>query len=175
MSPTPKSTTTRQTTAVDRRRRQRFPIAVAAEYRTQDQQGHVRTRNISSRSILVESDNCLPIGKRIELRIDWPARLDGRCPLRLLIEGKILSRTTRGTVISIIRHEYRLSPRASLDLQKGALSWIILDRSYFCLFTFSPTYMRTPFCAALTSGRASSLLQSPENHLYGLRLRRSAG
>jgi len=57
----------------------------------------------------VQSAEILPIGERIELRMSWPPRLDGRCPLRLVIMGKVLKTTSRRTVIRIVPYEYRLA------------------------------------------------------------------
>ena len=116
MSPAPNLPTRR--VIPDRRQHQRFPIAVHAEYILQGRRGEVVTINISSSAILIQSTETLPAGRRVELKVDWPARLDGRCPLRLVITGKVVGRTSRGTVISVLRHEYRLAAKASLDLAK---------------------------------------------------------
>jgi hypothetical protein len=78
----------------------------------------VATTDISSAGILVQSADILPKGARVEVRVDWPARLDGRCPLRLVVDGKVLRTTTRGTVISVARYEYRLAPKSPKDLGK---------------------------------------------------------
>jgi len=116
MSPAP-NLTTRQPTP-DRRQHRRFPIAVHGEYVLQGRRGQVITSNISSSAILIQSTETLPTGRRVELKVDWPARLDGRCPLRLVITGKVLGKTARGTVIGVVRHEYRLAPKASANLAK---------------------------------------------------------
>jgi hypothetical protein len=52
------------------------------------------------------------------LRVNWPARLDGRCPLRLVVAGKVLRTAARGTVISVARYEYRLAPKAPMGLEQ---------------------------------------------------------
>lgn len=102
----------------DRRQYQRFPIAVHGECLLQGRLGEVVTTDISSGAILVQSTETLPAGKRVELKVDWPARVDGPCRLRLVITGKVLGWTSRGTVISVLRHEYRLATKTPLDLAK---------------------------------------------------------
>jgi hypothetical protein len=72
------------------------------------------TSDMSSAGVLVQSADILPTGARVELRMDWPARLNGRCPLRLVVAGKVLKTTARGTVISVARYEYRLAPKAPI-------------------------------------------------------------
>jgi hypothetical protein len=45
--------------------------------------------------------------------IDWPALLDQRCPLRLVITGKILRSDQTGTAVGIIRYDFRIRPRSA--------------------------------------------------------------
>jgi hypothetical protein len=106
-------------TSVDRRLHRRYPIATNTECLLDGRRTDAVTTDISSGGILVRSADSLPIGARVELRMDWPARLDGWCPLRLVIAGKVLRTTTRGTVISVVRYEYRLAPKAPMGLEQG--------------------------------------------------------
>jgi hypothetical protein len=78
----------------------------------------VVTTDISTAGILVQSPDILPIGACVELRVDWPSQLDGRLPLRLVLAGKVLGKAARGTVISVARYEYRLAPKAPVNLGK---------------------------------------------------------
>jgi hypothetical protein len=111
MSPALQLTTC--TTRADRRRHRRYAIAANTECLLDGRRTEAVTTDISSAGILVQSADILPTGARVELRVDWPARLDGRCPLRLVIAGKVLRTAARGTVISVARYEYRLAPRPS--------------------------------------------------------------
>lgn len=115
MSPAPKLT--KLSVTVDRRRHLRFPITANAEYLLQGRRGEVITSNVSSGGVLVQSTDILPIGERVELRMDWPARLDDGCRLGLVVVGEVLRTTACGTVISVLRYEYRLDPqKAELNL-----------------------------------------------------------
>ena len=116
MSPAPDLTTCGAPT--DRRRHQRYPITASAEYLLQGRRGEVVTRDISNGGILVQSTAILPIGEHVVVRVDWSARIDGRCPLRLVITGKVLKNTSRGTVISVMQYEYRLAPDSPPDWQE---------------------------------------------------------
>jgi len=116
MSPAP-NLTTRQPTP-DRRQHRRFPIAVQGEYVLQGRRGQVITSNISSSAILIQSTDTLPTDRRVELKVDWPARLDGRCPLRLVITCQGCGWASPGTVIMVLRHEYRLAAKTALGLSK---------------------------------------------------------
>jgi hypothetical protein len=107
--------TTRSTSA-DRRRHRRYPIVACAECLVDGRRTEAVTTDISSAGILVHSADILPIGASVELRINWPARLDGRSPLRLAVAGKVLRTAARGTVIGVVRHEFRLAPKAPMDL-----------------------------------------------------------
>jgi hypothetical protein len=109
---------TTRNTRVELRRHRRFPITANAECLLDGRRSEVVTTDISSAGILVQSADILPTSARVELRIDWPSRLDGRCPLRLVVVGKVFRTTARGTVISIALYEYRLAPTAPMDLEK---------------------------------------------------------
>ena len=39
--------------------------------------------------------------------------LDGRCPLRLVIQGQALRSSERGSAVSILRYEYMLRHKAA--------------------------------------------------------------
>jgi len=69
------------------------------------------TCDIGSGGVCIDTPDSLPVGKRVRLSLDWPAALDGRHALRLIIIGKILRISERGTAVSILRHEYRLRPK----------------------------------------------------------------
>ncbi len=62
---------------------------------------------MSSKGVLFESPFDLPVGKRVELMIAWPAMLNEKCRLKMVAVGKIV-RTEGGRVAaSIQKHEFR--------------------------------------------------------------------
>lgn len=98
----------------ERRSHQRFPIALDADYRILrrgrvDGLGSARTINIASRGVLLQADTSLTAGSPIELLINWPLRLQGVCPLRLFISGRVIRSDSRGVAIEAKHHEFRTS------------------------------------------------------------------
>lgn len=96
----------------ERRLHKRFPIALNADYRILrrgrvDGLGSARTINIASRGVLLEADISLAAGSPIELFINWPLRLQGVCPLRLFVSGRVLRSDHRGVAIEAKHHEFR--------------------------------------------------------------------
>lgn len=96
----------------DRRRQQRFPINVRARYLLDGVRGYATTSNISSGGVLLETKQVLPLDRPMQVWIDWPALLDQRCPLRLVIFGRILRSSICGTAVEITRYSFRIRPRS---------------------------------------------------------------
>ncbi len=116
MFPTPVSAAQRA-----RRQHQRFPIAAAAEYILSGSRVQTTTRNISSGGVLLNTATVLPIGKLIQVWIDWPVLLDERCRLRLVINGRVLRSDWDGTAVTITKYEFRIRadvPRAAASRQE---------------------------------------------------------
>jgi hypothetical protein len=105
MSPAPRSLNVAK---LDRRSQQRFPIFIYLRYIVSGVEGEGRTLNISSNGALIQVPLRLPTGRRIRLFLDWPARLEDRIPLQLVVNGTILRSTAMGTAIAILRYEFRL-------------------------------------------------------------------
>ena len=93
-----------------KRRQRRFPISIPVKYIVGKVAGEGVTCDIGSDDLLIKSKRVLPQGERILVTLDWPAMLDGRLPLRLEIQGKILWISDTGTSVKILRHKYRLGP-----------------------------------------------------------------
>lgn len=95
----------------ERRHHQRFPITAQAQYVLTGIRGQGVTSDISSGGVFLKTDRILPVNKQIQLFVDWPALLDQRCPLRLVITGKTLRSDANGTAIGIIRYDFRIRPK----------------------------------------------------------------
>jgi hypothetical protein len=105
-----------ETSAREQRRHQRYPIALDAEFHLLDRGQSARLRaaktvNIGTGGLLLECNDSLPPGRRIEVSIQWPFLLDGLCPLKLVIRGRIVR--VRGPVVAIetSHHEFRTAAR----------------------------------------------------------------
>ena len=96
----------------DRRLHQRYFVALDVEYKVSDRtgllrRGHGRTINLSSGGILVETQNCLAIGRPIDLAIQWPCLLSGSVPLKLVVRGNIVRNDANFIAVRITSHEFR--------------------------------------------------------------------
>ena len=95
----------------ERRSHERFPIALSADYRIHRKgrvdSGSARTINIASGGVLLEANESLATGGPIDLFIRWPIRLEGTCPLNLVISGRIIRSDSRGVAIKANHHEFR--------------------------------------------------------------------
>jgi len=64
--------------------------------------------NMSSHGILFVDDQTLRQGTRVEVVVDWPLKLDGEVPLKLIVLGSVV-RSEKGCVaLAIQRHEFRI-------------------------------------------------------------------
>lgn len=95
----------------ERRQHQRFPITAKCQYIVSGLRGQAVTLNIGSGGVLLKPGCVLPVAKQIQVFVDWPALLDQRCPLRLVITGKTLRSNEKATAIGIIRYEFRIRPK----------------------------------------------------------------
>jgi hypothetical protein len=105
----------------EQRSHQRYPIELEVEYRLlskgrSEPFGSGKTRNISSGGVLFEAMGSPPPGSSIEVLVNWPFLLEGVCPLKLLIKGRIVRSDFRGVAIQSSYHEFRT---AGLSISKG--------------------------------------------------------
>jgi hypothetical protein len=68
-----------------------------------------RTVNISSSGVLVAIDRVLSPRSRVEIEMDWPAKLDNAVSIKLVISGRVV-RSKEGEValagVKIVRHAF---------------------------------------------------------------------
>jgi hypothetical protein len=107
----PAATPNRAAKTLNRRSSQRFPISNQVIYITERLQGNCVTCNLSSGGVFLKTKHALPIVKRIQLLIDWPAKLDNRLSLRLLVKGRVLRSTEEGTAVRVLAYEFRVHSR----------------------------------------------------------------
>src|SRR4051794_1447306 len=79
----------------ERRGTTRFPVREEVKYRvlqgkSANASGTGKTLNIGSRGILFTTEGKLPMGRMIELSVNWPARLGGTCALKFVAVGRIV-------------------------------------------------------------------------------------
>src|SRR5690348_15218153 len=80
---------------VDRRNSTRFPVRENLKYKLfhgkeSAVSGAGHTLNMGSGGLLIATEEKLPPGRLIEISVNWPARLDGTCPLQFVAVGRVL-------------------------------------------------------------------------------------
>ena len=96
----------------EQRAHQRYPIIFDLDYKLVrrgrvEHQGSGRTLNIGSGGVLLETEGALPSGHSIELVIHWPFLLEGVCPLKLVMRGRIVRSDAKGVAVQAKHHEFR--------------------------------------------------------------------
>jgi hypothetical protein len=101
----------------DQRSHRRHPVTLELEYKLFKrgrvvQLGSGRTLNVSSGGVLFEANEALALDGLIELIISWPAFLEGICPLKLVMRGRVVRNDDSNQVaISVTHHEFRTARR----------------------------------------------------------------
>ena len=96
----------------DRRETSRFPVQEEVRYRVLHAKGLAtsgagKTLDIGSGGILFTTEERLPIGRLVEVAVNWPVRLDGACPLRFVAVGKVVRSDPTKAVVQIERYEFK--------------------------------------------------------------------
>jgi hypothetical protein len=103
--------------AADRRRTNRFPVNEELRYRVLHKSSRIegtgKTLNIGSGGALFTTEEKLPLGRQVEISVNWPARLDGICPLKLVALGRVVRAEQTRAAVRIERYEFRT--RASVE------------------------------------------------------------
>lgn len=97
---------------LERRTSSRFNMTLELRYTTlggngQAKMGTGHTIDLSSSGLRFIADNPLLTGQRIELYIDWPARLYGEVRLQLAVLGVVVRTNGREAALAIERHDFR--------------------------------------------------------------------
>ena len=105
----------------DRRGTNRFPVREDVRYRlvqsrTAKVSGCGTTLNIGSGGILFTTEDKLPIGRMVELSVNWPARLDGICPLQFVATGRVVRSDALIAAVRIERYEFKTRSMGSMTI-----------------------------------------------------------
>jgi PilZ domain-containing protein len=101
----------------DRRENSRFPLQEEVRYRIVHQRvvsvtGVGRTLDISSSGVLFTTGERLQPGRTVEIAIDWPARLDGICPLQFVAVGRVVRSDLATAAVRIERYQFKTRARS---------------------------------------------------------------
>jgi hypothetical protein len=96
--------------ALERRSRRRFSLALGVEYRLlgpRTRSGCGWTCNISSKGVLFEIAEQESLSGLIEVVVNWPYVLDGVCALKLVMKGRVVRIGDRSVAVESMQHEFR--------------------------------------------------------------------
>src|ERR1019366_899691 len=99
--------------AVERRAAIRFAIEQEVLYKILDhraatpESGAGKTLDISSGGVLFDTVQRLHPGKRVELSVNWPAQLEGGCPLKFVAVGRVVRAEETRAAMHIEQYEFR--------------------------------------------------------------------
>jgi hypothetical protein len=96
----------------DRRETSRFPVQEDVRYRLLHAKGMPasgvgHTLDIGSGGILFTTEQRLPVGRLVELAVNWPVRLGGVCPLQFVAVGKVVRSEATKAAVQIERYEFK--------------------------------------------------------------------
>jgi hypothetical protein len=96
----------------DRRENSRFPVQEDVRYRVLHAKGLPsagvgKTLDIGSGGILFTTEGRLPMGRLVEVAVNWPVRLGGACPLQFVAVGKVVRSEATKAAVQIARYEFK--------------------------------------------------------------------
>lgn len=95
----------------ERRGTIRFPLCEDVKYKLVHGKaitcGAGKTLNIGSGGVLFTTEERLPMGRMVELSVNWPARLDGTCALKFVATGRVIRSEADKAAVRIERYEFR--------------------------------------------------------------------
>jgi hypothetical protein len=65
----------------------------------------------SSKGFAFRSDVPLSVGCRLQLDVEWPAELDGRIPMKLVVTGRVVRVDGLVVCVTIEKREFRTAGR----------------------------------------------------------------
>ncbi len=96
----------------DPRRHRRYPVSLHVTYKLFhngriQRLGSGQTLDVSSGGVCFECPDPLPPAGSIELTINWPCLLEGVCPLKLVMRGRIVRLDGQRIAVEAQHHEFR--------------------------------------------------------------------
>ncbi len=120
----------------DRRGKSRFVISREVRYKVLEEgaiiaSGSGETHDMCSGGVSFTLESELRPGSFVELSISWPVLLDDRCPMRLIVFGRVVWNHSHRAACTIDKYEFRTQARTyqmpvrhDSMLQRWADSWL---------------------------------------------------
>ena len=105
-----------RTLSIERRSKLRFPLELRVNYQTVGRgvplTGTGFVVEMSSSGLWFAGNHEITVGRRMKLTVEWPALLDGKIPLQLAIDGKVVRCSESGFAVELREHQFRTCKRA---------------------------------------------------------------
>ena len=96
----------------NRREQRRFALALKLTYSLKTgEHGAGELSNMGSSGLFFKCDHHFVRGELVRVSLEWPYLLDGRCPLQLCVDGRVLRSGDSGTAIATMKYEFRTARR----------------------------------------------------------------
>ena len=94
----------------------RFPVTQELSFRVLDKReggrtGRGKTLDLSSQAVRFTSDEPPALDSSVELSIDWPVLLEGRCLMKLVVLGTVTRLEHQVAVVSVRATQFRTRRR----------------------------------------------------------------
>jgi hypothetical protein len=103
-----------------RRSHRRYPVDLGIRCRLETDRILLgKIRDLSTGGVRFTSSEILALGTKVELSIDWPARL-GHVRLQLKCSGRVIRCDGQGTTVKIGRHEFHIRTQTDIGCAASA-------------------------------------------------------
>jgi hypothetical protein len=75
---------------------------------------------MGSGGILFTTEDKLPLGLMVELSVNWPAMLDGICPLQFVATGRVVRSEAQRAAVRIEKYEFKTRTMNRVAMAAGA-------------------------------------------------------
>jgi hypothetical protein len=75
---------------------------------------------MGSGGFLFTTEDTLPVGRRVEVSVNWPVKLDGICPLQFVATGRVIRSDAQTAAVRIEKYEFRTRNMNSPAMAAGA-------------------------------------------------------
>lgn len=109
----------RSTDVSERRTSNRYPLECPVTTRPYGKRalhsgtGRGKTVNMSSKGLLLKTDQELALGERVEASIMWPMLLNGRCSLKMNVLGRVVRVENGLAAIEILKYQFKTAGLAA--------------------------------------------------------------
>lgn len=101
-----------------------YPVSMQLRYKTDGRIPRVgmgQTNQMSTNEVVFTADQSLDPGTKLEISIAWPALLNGRVALQLIVAGDVVASRESLTTVRIRKYHFRTRGRQTEFVQPPAV------------------------------------------------------